>query len=154
MTSVVASISCGVIALLMTGLSSSILADETTAGEQEIQAAMREYARLQVMKDAAGLAAFYTPDGELLEPGMSGLKGPVSIRRFLESFPDIRIESASMLTEQIYVWGTDALQWGSYAQRAALPGKPVEEFRGRFVAQWTRQAGGRWLIRRLLTQPS
>lgn len=110
--------------------------------------------RLQQARDAAALASFYAPDGELLEPSMHSLKGPIAIRKFLESVGEVRIESASMITEHTDVWGSDALQWGSYAQRVALPGKPVAVFRGRFVAQWSRQPGGRWVIRRLMTQPS
>jgi uncharacterized protein (TIGR02246 family) len=120
---------------------------------QQLDAALREYAHLQVAKDAAGLAAFYTPDGELLEPGMESLKGPAAIRKFLESFGDVRMESASMTADRTQVWDDNAVQWGSYSQRVALPGKPVAEFRGRFVAQWSRQANDRWLIRCLLTQP-
>ena len=123
------------------------------SGEREVEAAMQQYARLQAAKDAAGLAAFYASDGELLEPGMEALQGPAAIREFLESFGDVRIESSSMTSERVQVWKGDALQWGSYSQRVELPGKPVIELRGRFVAQWTRH-DGRWLIRRLLTQPA
>jgi len=62
--------------------------------------------------------------------------------------------SATMTSDHVDVWKDDAVQWGSYAQSVALPGKPVVTYRGRFVAQWSRQSNGRWLIRRLLTQPS
>lgn len=143
-----------VLALLMGSLAGSAFAHGSASGAEEIEAAMQEYARLQRAADAPGLAACYTPDGELLEPGMDALKGPAAIRKFLESFGEVRIESASMATEHIDVWAGGALQWGSYAQRVALPGKPVAEFRGRFVAQWSEQSGGRWLLRRLLTQPA
>jgi uncharacterized protein YjiS (DUF1127 family) len=37
---------------------------------------------------------------------------------------------------------------------AAVPGHPTTMARGRFVAQWARQRDGRWLLRRLLFQPS
>jgi uncharacterized protein (TIGR02246 family) len=136
-----------------------ILLLSVSAGEgrasatREVEAAMQEYARLQAAKDAAGLAASYTADGELLEPGMESLKGPAAIRQFLESFGDVRIESSSMTSERVQVWKDDALQWGSYAQRVELPGQPVMELHGRFVAQWTRH-DGRWLLRCLLTQPA
>lgn len=144
----------GLLGLLMCSLPVSCFPQQAATGAEQIEAAMQEYARLQRATDAAGLAAFYTSDGELLEPGMGALRGPAAIRRFLESFADVRIESATMDTDRIDIWNSDAVQWGSYAQRVALPGKPVAEFRGRFVAQWSRQPGGRWLIRRLLTQPS
>jgi len=120
---------------------------------REIEAALQQYARLQLAKDAAGLSGFYTADGELLEPGMDALRGPAAIRAFLESFGDVRIETASMTCEHVDVWENDAVQWGAYTQRAVLPGKPAMDLKGRFVAQWSR-VGGRWLIRRLLTQPA
>src|SRR5262245_20855406 len=129
-------------------------APPAAAPAKDIEAATQRYARLQQAKDAAGLAAFYTADGELLEPGLEALKGPAAIREFLESFTDVKIESAAMTSEHVDVWTDDALQWGSYTQRAVLPGKPAASFSGRFVAQWRRQPGGKWLIRRLLLQPS
>ncbi len=121
---------------------------------KEVEAAMKEYARLLAAHDSAGLAASYAPDGELLEPGMDSLRGPQAIRKFLESFGEVRIESASMVPESTDVWGGVAMQWGTYAERVAEPGKAAADYRGRFVVQWVRQTGGRWLIRRLLTQPS
>jgi uncharacterized protein (TIGR02246 family) len=119
----------------------------------EVEAALQRYAGLQLAKDAAGLASSYTADGELLEPGMDALQGPAAIRAFLESFGEVRIEAASMTSEHVDVWGNDAVQWGAYTERAVLPGKPAMDLKGRFVAQWSR-VGGRWLIRRLLTQPA
>lgn len=120
----------------------------------EVESAMQDYARLQAVADSEGLAAFFTQDGELLEPGMEALNGREAIRKFLNSFVDVRIEWASMTSGSIDVWGDAAVQWGSYAQRVTLPGKPAEEHRGRYVAQWSKQASGRWLIRRLMMQPS
>jgi uncharacterized protein (TIGR02246 family) len=120
----------------------------------EIEAATQEYASLLKALDATALAAFYTPDGELLEPGMAALKGPKAIQKFLGSFGDVRIESATMASESIEAWGADAIQWGSYAQRVVVPGQPAADFSGRFVAQWTKASKGRWLLRRFLVQPS
>jgi uncharacterized protein (TIGR02246 family) len=120
----------------------------------EVESAMQDYARLQAVADSEGLAAFFTQDGELLEPGMEALSGREAIKKFLNSFAEVRIEWASMTSGTIEVWGDAAVQWGSYAQRVTLPGKPAEEHRGRYVAQWSKQANGRWLIRRLMMQPS
>ena len=44
--------------------------------------------------------------------------------------------------------------FGSYAQRVRVGDQPATDLRGRFVVEWAKQADGRWLIRRLLTQPS
>jgi uncharacterized protein (TIGR02246 family) len=118
----------------------------------DVEAALQAYARSMRAMDAAALAASYTPDGELLQPGMDALRGPAAIRKFLESFGDVKVESASMTTDALQTWGADAMQWGTYTQRVQVPGKATE-LRGRFVAQWSRQSNARWLLRRLLVQP-
>ncbi len=125
------------------------------AAAKDVEAALQNYARLQKAVDAAGLAASYTADGELLGPGMDALKGPAAIKKFLASFADVKMQAMSMTSEHTDVWGNDALQWGTYAQTVVLPDKKEpQEFHGRFVVQWAKQPDGRWLIKRLLTQPS
>jgi uncharacterized protein (TIGR02246 family) len=119
-----------------------------------VESALHAYQGLVAARDSGGIAAMYAPDGELLQPGMDPLKGPEAIRRFLDSFGDVRIESVSMQADTTEVFGDHALQWGAYAQRAAPPGQPAADYKGRFVVEWTRQAKGPWLIRRLLVQPS
>jgi uncharacterized protein (TIGR02246 family) len=119
-----------------------------------VEDALRNYERLLRAKDSAGLAAMYAPDGELLEPGMDPLKGPEAIRKFLDSFADVQIESATMTADATEAWPDHALQWGHYAQRVIPPGQPAGEYTGRFVIEWTRRPGGAWLVRRLLVQPS
>lgn len=119
-----------------------------------VESAMHAYERLLRAKDSAGIAAMYAPDDELLQPGMDPLTGPEAIRKFLDTFGDVRIESATMTADSTEVFGDRALQWGNYAQRATPPGQPAADYKGRFVLEWTRGAKGTWLIRRLLVQPS
>jgi uncharacterized protein (TIGR02246 family) len=151
--------------ILMSALLPALLAGNAAAAapgpakpagdaRHDVETALQEYARLLKATDAAGLAACYTADGELLDPGMDALKGREAIRAFLASFGEVRIESASMTPDATEVFGDQAFQWGAYSQRVVVPGKPAAGYSGRFVAQWSRQADGRWLIRRLLTQPS
>jgi uncharacterized protein (TIGR02246 family) len=143
-------------ALLAGDAGSAPPASTGTGGDarHDVESALQEYSRLLKAADAAALAAFYTTDGELLDPGMDALKGPEAIRRFLASFGEVRIESASMTPDVTEVYGDQAFQWGTYAQRVVVPGKPAADYSGRFVAQWSHGTDGRWLIRRLLTQPS
>lgn len=120
----------------------------------QVEEALRAYERLVRLKDSRGLSAMYAPDGELLEPGMEPLKGPEAIRKFFESFAAVEIESASMTADTIEACQDQALQWGHYAQRVIAPGQPAADYTGRFVLEWSRQANGAWLVRRLLVQPS
>jgi len=120
----------------------------------EVEAALAEYARNLRALDSAKLSAAYEPDGELLDPGMAPHRGPAAIKAFLDSFQGVVIESAAMTPESSEVWGTAAVVFGTYAQRVRVGDTPAADYRGRFVAEWAKQPDGRWLIRRLLTQPS
>jgi uncharacterized protein (TIGR02246 family) len=120
----------------------------------EIEAAIRNYARLVKAQDAEKLAAFYTTDGELLNPGMDTLRGPEAIRKFLLSIKDVKVQEVEMLPGAIEFGASQAMQWGTYTQRVAFPGRSQAlAVAGRYVADWRRQADGRWLLRRMLTQP-
>lgn len=125
-----------------------------TKDRAAIESAIQRYAALIKANDAVGVSRFFAANGELLEPGMSALSGPEAVRTFLESFKNVRVESATMTTDSIEVFGASALQWGQYTERATLPNKPAVDLRGRFVAQWVRQPTGGWQIRRLLMQPA
>ncbi len=121
--------------------------------EVAVKAALQEYVRNLKAMDASALAGTFTADGQLLEPNMKALQGPAAIQAFLSSFTGVRIESTTMEADSTEVWASDALQWGSYAQRVVVGEKPAVEYAGRFVAQWSRQATGKWLLRRLMMQP-
>ena len=118
-----------------------------------LESSLQEYARRLKAADAGALAEMYASDGELLQPGLGPIRGPQAIRAFLASFGDVHVESAVMLAESTQLLGRDAVQWGTFEQRVSVPGRAASVARGRFVAQWTKQRDGRWLLRRLLTQP-
>jgi TolB protein len=120
----------------------------------KVEAAVQEYARLTRMMDAERLAAAYEVDGALVNPGMEPLLGREAIRKFLASFTGVRVTANSMSTSATEMFGDTALVWGDYAETVVVGDKPPAEFHGRFVSEWGRSANGRWLLRRLLTQPS
>ena len=98
--------------------------------------------------------ARYTPDGEILNPGMDAVRGPEAIRKFLGSFKEVKVEAAEMLPGAIEIGVNEATQWGTYTQRVRFPdGARPLAVAGRYVADWRRQPDGRWLLRRMLTQP-
>ncbi len=145
-----------VAAFVTLGITTAALAAPPTGTKDRaaIESAIQRYAGLIKANDAVGVSRFFAANGELLEPGMSALSGPESVRTFLESFKNVRVESATMTTDAIDVFGASAIQWGQYTERAALPDKPAIDLHGRFVAQWVRQPTGGWQIRRLLMQPA
>ncbi|HEX9892308.1 MAG TPA: nuclear transport factor 2 family protein [Gemmatimonadales bacterium] len=99
------------------------------------------------------IAAFFSPTAMLLEPGIAPLITRDSIRAFLASFGEIRVDSAAATPDTIEILNGSAFLWGSYFERAAFPGQPVSEQHGRFVTWWVRQPDGRWLMQRLMRVP-
>ena len=137
---------------LLTGSPLQALDDATA--RREIEAAMQQYTKLLRTGPPEAVAAMYTADGELLEPGMAPLKGPEAILAFLKPLvAAFEVQSASMDSEVIEVFGSAAYQWGTYSQRAGEKGKPAADYHGRFVTSWRRDAEGHWRIARLMVQP-
>ncbi len=118
-----------------------------------VNSSLLEYTRKVKSMDAPAIASTFTSDGELLEPGMKALRGRAAIQAFLASLTGARVESVTMQAEATEVWGSNALQWGTYSQRVVVGDKPAAEYSGRFALQWARDASGAWLIRRLMMQP-
>lgn len=143
----------GLLAAALAALTVAPRADAADPAREAIEKASQSYAAGLKAMDTAALVALYSDDGELRNPGMETLKGRDAIRKFLDSLKGARVESSTMSTDAIDVAGDVAIQWGTYSQRVAPPGQPLGEFRGRYVAQWARQADGRWLLKRMLAQP-
>lgn len=98
--------------------------------------------------NADSVAAFYAPNGTILEPGIFPISTPDSIRAFMASFPGVRVDVATATPDIVEVFGETALLWGSYFERLAFPGQPVSEQHGKFVIEWKKQPSGDWRIAR------
>jgi ketosteroid isomerase-like protein len=140
-------LSCGRGSRVPDSARSAAIRDTITAAMQRYQMAARS-----VNPDS--IAAFYTPMAVLFEPGINPVRTRDSIRAFIASFPGVRVDVATASADTIEVWDDTALLWGSYFERLAFPGQPVSEQRGKFVAEWVRQADGTWLIQRLFRVPT
>ena len=126
---------------------------DADASRRAVADAMQRYqvAARAVIPDS--IAAFYTPTATLFEPGINPVHTRDSIRAFIASFPGVHVDSATAAPDTIEVFGGTALLWGSYFERLAFPGQPVSEQHGKFVAEWVREADGRWLIQRMFRIP-
>jgi uncharacterized protein (TIGR02246 family) len=118
-----------------------------------IEAALRAYSAALLAMDADRIAAAYTPDGELRDPGREPLKGPAAIRAFLASFTGVKVEEQEMRGVSLQIVGPSALQTGTFRQRARLADGKIVESKGTFEAEWERQPDGSWLISRMTTNP-
>lgn len=126
--------------------------DDTRA---EVNAALNRYMLLLRTAPPDSTAAFFTSDGQLLDPGMAPLIGPAAIRAFLEPIARaFTVSEATAHPEATEVYGDSAAyQWGTYHQAAGPNGSPPANYDGRFVVSWRRTAAG-WRIARFLVQPN
>jgi uncharacterized protein (TIGR02246 family) len=126
---------------------------EPAKARAEIAAAERHYGEA-VRQPVDSLVNCFTQDGQMLQPGMAALRGRDAIRAFLEPLKGMAmVESASLNPEAVEVHGNTAYDWGTYAQRAIIGDKPAQDFLGRYVIEWRREADGLWRIARILVQP-
>jgi ketosteroid isomerase-like protein len=141
---------------LVTGVMSCTAPDHPAddgSSRAEVEAAMQRYQVAARTVNADSVSAFYTGTATLFEPGIPPIVSRDSIRAFMASFPGVRVEIATATADTIEIHGSTALYWGSYFEKLEFPGQPVSEQHGKFVAEWVRQADGKWLIERIYRIP-
>jgi ketosteroid isomerase-like protein len=120
-----------------------------------VDAALAHYMVLLKSAPPESTAAFYTADGQLLEPGMNPLTGPAAIRAFLEPIArTVTVHEAVATPAVTEVYGDSiGYQWGTYHQVAGPKDAPPSTYDGRFVIKWRSTPTG-WRIVRFLVQPN
>jgi ketosteroid isomerase-like protein len=118
----------------------------------EVDAAMQRYQAVARTVNADSMAAAFTRNGTLFEPGIRPIHTRDSIRAFLASFPGVTVHVATATADSIEMHGNTAYYWGSYFEKLDFPGQPTSEQHGKFIAQWVRQ-DGHWLIHRMYRVP-
>ena len=133
----------------------SLVGNVSVAQTPTVEAALARYMSLLKTAPPESTAAFYTADGQLLEPGMAPLTGPAAIRAFLEPIArTVTVHEATATADRTEVFGDSvAIQWGTYHQVAGPNGSPPSTYDGRFVIEWRRTPAA-WRIARFLVQPS
>ena len=99
--------------------------------------------------DAAGVAALYTTDAQLLPPDMEVVSGRAAIREFVARTNPPDAPTFEFATIETLTFGDYAHRQGSYTIKG--PDGAVLE-RGKFVELW-KKVDGRWLIHRDMWSP-
>ncbi len=134
----------------LAGCGSLAMQEEAPA---RIEAALQTYSASVLAMDADRIAAAFTPDGELQNPGREPLKGPEAIKAFLKSFTGVKVEENELKGVSLQIVGPSALQDGTFRQKTRLANGEVVEAKGTFEAEWERQPDGSWLLARMTTNP-
>jgi uncharacterized protein (TIGR02246 family) len=123
-----------------------------SAARADIEAVMAGYAAAMLRSDAAGMAAFFTPDARLSAPDADDLAGPRAIRDAMHAFfaSGATVMEVDVETDVLHIDGPDAFEFGRYTESFRLPDGEEHTVQGRYSIQWRRGAEARWRIRRFL----
>ena len=121
------------------------LAEEQTADVREaISSANEQFMAAFNAGDAAGLAALYTTEGQLLPTGSDFITGTDAIESFWAGAFEMGIASATLETLEAEGMGDTAFEVGMYSLYGA-DGQVLDS--GKYVVIW-KQADGQWKLHR------
>jgi uncharacterized protein (TIGR02246 family) len=115
-----------------------------SATRTAIEAANQKFVELFKKGDAAGLAAFYTPDAEALPPNDAPVQGREAIQKMWQSVLDGGSAAVTLTTREVEGGGDFAWEGGTY-ELFDKAGASLD--RGKYIVVWKR-AQGRWLLHR------
>lgn len=127
---------------------------ENAEAAAAVDATLRQYASMVAAMDHAGIAALFTPDGEIVNPGQASIRGRDAIDRMLSAFAGFQMMENQTTPTGTVATGDSATQTGTYHQRVRTPAGQTVEVSGTFRAEWCRASTGQWLIRKMETTPS
>jgi ketosteroid isomerase-like protein len=117
--------------------------------KQEIELALKTYDRLILKMDADSIAMMYTADGSLGDMA----HGRDSIRKFLSTFTNVKVLSASSTSDKIDLKKDTAVQTGRYSQQAMIDNADIKNPKGSYIATWIWVKGEGWKIKHMITKP-
>ena len=94
--------------------------------------------------NAAGMAALYTPDGQLAPPNSEVIEGAEGIAGFWQAVMDMGLKSAKLETIELEEYGDVAVEQGRY-QLGDAEGNVADH--GKFLVIWKRE-GDQWKLHR------
>ena len=94
--------------------------------------------------DAAGLAALYTENGQLLPPNAETATGRPAIQAFWQAVMDMGVKSARLITGEVEGHGDTIIEVSKFK----LFGEGEQELdQGKFIVIW-KQVDGQWKLHR------
>lgn len=109
-----------------------------------IKAANDEFMTAFNSGDAAGLAALYTEDGQLMPPNAGSMTGRKAVQGFWQAVMDMGVKKAAIITGEVEGHGDTAIE----VSRFQLFGEGEQELdQGKFIVVW-KQVDGQWRLHR------
>lgn len=122
------------------------MATQTTAGGilAALTAANKEFEACVKRGDAAGLAALYTEEGQVLPPNGDFVSGQAAIQAMWQSVLDMGIKGARLEIVEAEEHGDTAIEVSRYTLFAE---GDAEADRGKYIVIW-KKVGGQWKLHR------
>ena len=117
---------------------------QSTAVRKAIAAANETFVAAFNSGDAAGVAALYTEDGQLLPPNADVMAGKEAIQAFWQGAMDAGIASAQLKIVEVEGHGDTAIEVSQYTLGGA-GGQVLDQ--GKYIVIWKREHGG-WKLHR------
>ena len=121
----------------MTPSTASEVRDAIAVANEEFMAAVKR-------GDAAGLAALYTENGQVLPPNGDFVTGKGAIQMFWQAVMDMGIKEAKMEIVEVEGHGDTAIEISTFTLHGA--GGDVLD-KGKYIVIWKRE-GGQWKLHR------
>lgn len=116
----------------------------STEVRQAIAAANETFMATFGRGDAAGMAALYTTDGQVLPPNGDFVTGPAAIQSFWQALMDMGFKAAKMEIAEVEDHGDTAVEVSTYT----LEGEGGQVLdRGKYIVIWKHQ-DGQWKLHR------
>ena len=116
----------------------------STEIRQAIAAANENFMAIFGRGDAAGMAALYTADGQVLPPNGDFVTGHEAIQAFWQALMDMGFKAAKMEIVEVEAHGDTAIEVSTYTL-AGEGGQILD--RGKYIVIWKREAGA-WKLHR------
>jgi uncharacterized protein (TIGR02246 family) len=121
----------------MTGVTSTEVRDAIVAANENFVAAFGR-------GDAAGLAALYTENGQILPPNADFVTGAQGIQAFWQAIFGMGIQEAGLETAEVEDHGDTAVEVGKFTLKGE-GGQVLDQ--GKYIVIWKQEDGG-WKLHR------
>ena len=98
--------------------------------------------------DAAGVAALYTSDAQIMPPGASRIDGRQAIQDFWQGFVDANVGDLTLRSDEVEDFGNQAADIGTVSASAPGEGDARVQLTGKYIVMWMKGANGAWHIHR------
>jgi uncharacterized protein (TIGR02246 family) len=125
-------------ALLAFVVPASAMAD----AKSQIEARAKEWAEKYNAGDAAGVAALYEEDGQILPPQTDAVAGRAKIQEYWQGVMGAGVKTAALQLLEVHSSGDIAAEVGSYVMKNAED-QNVDQ--GKYMVLWKKKKGS-WVI--------